>query len=251
MNYQKIYNDIINKAKKENRIKLRKTNPLYVYYENHHILPICLKGTNDPKNLVLLTAREHFICHKLLTYIYPGNRKIALAYHKMAYGNHKNFHISSRDYAYARELISKTPISEETKHKQSESHIGFNHTNETKNKIALSKIGKHRDEKTKLKCKEAQIGKKKNFKKESLDRQKEVFKKYNIECKKNKSYEEQMIELYGEETGLIKAKEYKEKLSKSKKNKPRHKKLCPYCNREIAEGNYGKYHGEKCNKKIL
>jgi hypothetical protein len=37
------------------------------YYEKHHIIPKSLGGNNDKNNLVKLTAREHFICHWLLT----------------------------------------------------------------------------------------------------------------------------------------------------------------------------------------
>lgn len=37
------------------------------YTETHHIIPKCLGGSNDPENLVVFTAREHFICHWLLT----------------------------------------------------------------------------------------------------------------------------------------------------------------------------------------
>jgi len=115
MNHYAIYNNIIHNAKSQNRQKLKKDNELYVYYENHHILPKCLNGTDDIKNLVLLTAKEHFIVHKLLTYIYKGNRKIACAYHKMAYGNRLNsLRMTARDYSYARELVSLTPFSNET-----------------------------------------------------------------------------------------------------------------------------------------
>lgn len=70
MNYQKLYDAIIQKAIFKNRKKSGK-----IYYENHHIVPLCLNGNNDKENKVLLTAREHYICHKLLTYIYPKNRK--------------------------------------------------------------------------------------------------------------------------------------------------------------------------------
>ena len=37
------------------------------YTEKHHIVPKGLGGTDDSSNLVKLTAREHFICHWLLT----------------------------------------------------------------------------------------------------------------------------------------------------------------------------------------
>jgi hypothetical protein len=80
MNYKKIYDELISRAKSENRGKGEG-----VYYEGHHILPRCLGGrgySNNPKhpNIVLLTAREHFVAHLLLTKIYPDNNKIINAY---------------------------------------------------------------------------------------------------------------------------------------------------------------------------
>ena len=71
MNYLKIYNDIIANAK--NRTLSDNT-----YTEIHHIKPKCLDGTNDADNLVTLTLREHFICHKLLVHIYPN--EVSLKY---------------------------------------------------------------------------------------------------------------------------------------------------------------------------
>ncbi len=63
MDYQKIYLEIVSKAK---------TRILEdVYVENHHILPRCMGGQDTPDNLVDLTAREHYICHQLLVKIYP------------------------------------------------------------------------------------------------------------------------------------------------------------------------------------
>ena len=73
MNYQKIYNQLIQKAKSENR---QKNNE--IYYEAHHIIPKCLGGKGDSRNIrheniVLLTAKEHFIAHLLLCEIYHKN----------------------------------------------------------------------------------------------------------------------------------------------------------------------------------
>lgn len=62
MNYEKIYHNIIN-----NRLN----NPIInEYTECHHILPKSLGGSDDKSNLVNLLAREHFICHLLLTKMY-------------------------------------------------------------------------------------------------------------------------------------------------------------------------------------
>ena len=37
------------------------------YVEKHHIIPRCIGGSDHKENLVSLTAREHFVCHLLLT----------------------------------------------------------------------------------------------------------------------------------------------------------------------------------------
>lgn len=55
--YTRIYYAIIDNAKAINREG---------YIEQHHIIPKSLGGSNNPTNLVNLTAREHFICHMLL-----------------------------------------------------------------------------------------------------------------------------------------------------------------------------------------
>ena len=63
MNYEKIYNALIEKAK---------TSPCVEgqYVEKHHIIPKSLGGSNDSSNLVKLTARQHYIAHLLLYKIY-------------------------------------------------------------------------------------------------------------------------------------------------------------------------------------
>ena len=66
MNYQKIYNQLIQKRQ---IYTLSKKN---TYCERHHIVPRSLGGSNDKTNLVNLTAREHYIAHLLLWKIYIG-----------------------------------------------------------------------------------------------------------------------------------------------------------------------------------
>lgn len=79
MNYKKIYEDLISKAKSENRKRLKNSNKNYVYYELHHIIPKSLGGSDLKENKILLTAKEHFICHKLLVEIYPEEKKLIYA----------------------------------------------------------------------------------------------------------------------------------------------------------------------------
>ena len=46
--------------------------PEDIYVEKHHIIPCSLDGDNSKENLVKLTAREHFVCHLLLTKMVTG-----------------------------------------------------------------------------------------------------------------------------------------------------------------------------------
>ena len=79
MNYKNIYQQLIDRSRKENRQKYQG-----IYYEEHHIIPKCIGGTNDPENLVLFTAREHFIAHWLLTKIYPNEPSIIFAFNSFS-----------------------------------------------------------------------------------------------------------------------------------------------------------------------
>lgn len=46
-----------------------------IYTEKHHIIPKSLDGGNEKSNIAVLTAREHFICHILLTKMITGKYK--------------------------------------------------------------------------------------------------------------------------------------------------------------------------------
>lgn len=115
MNYTKIYSNIINKARQRYNI---------TEYENHHIIPKCIGGTDHPENIVKLTYREHFLCHWLLVNIYKNDNnvyKLASAFNKMCAYSDTNLYrsLSSRKHAIARKLFSKyhPARKEEVKHK--------------------------------------------------------------------------------------------------------------------------------------
>ena len=71
MEYEKIYFSIV---------RNRKINKFDGYTEKHHILPRSLGGSDENSNLVNLSAREHYICHLLLTKMY---KKHSFEYNKM------------------------------------------------------------------------------------------------------------------------------------------------------------------------
>jgi len=105
MNYQKIYDQIIERARSENRFKTTK-----VVYERHHILMKSMGGEDEDENLVYLTFREHFVAHRLLWRIHK-NSQSAHAFNMMAgRSKNKNLIISSRVYAEAREAFIKNHI---------------------------------------------------------------------------------------------------------------------------------------------
>lgn len=93
--YTKAYYRIIAFANEKNRSKKDD------YFERHHIIPKSIGGSNDVTNLVLLTPREHFICHLLLTKMTEGDDryKMLWALHRMAFTSTR---LSSHQYALAR-----------------------------------------------------------------------------------------------------------------------------------------------------
>ena len=106
MNYVKIYEKIVDNAENQNRVKVKGGQ----MYENHHIIPKSVGGLNYKSNLVLLTPKEHYICHRLLVEIY---RKTPFA-NKMYYamwcmingvGNQERYSPSSRIYDRLRKEI--------------------------------------------------------------------------------------------------------------------------------------------------
>ena len=160
MDYKRIYEEIINKAKLENRNK--KEN---IYYEKHHILPKCLGGLNNKENLVLLTAKEHFICHKLLVKIYPDNNKLIYALSAMMFFKRgkriirigarefekfkiefiKAKSINDQEYFKTNTIWNKgIPRSQETidKIKKTKAGNGYIMSDETKAKIGKSSKGR-------------------------------------------------------------------------------------------------------------
>jgi NUMOD3 motif len=121
--YTNWYYSLINKAKQRS---------LLGYAEKHHIIPKSLGGLNTDDNLVKLTAREHFICHRLLIKMTTGHprRKMLHALGKFVQSSPLQQRIiTARQYEIARKAIV-------------EARTGIKHSEESRRKI--SEINKNR-----------------------------------------------------------------------------------------------------------
>ena len=116
MNYLKIYNQLIDRAR---------NRTLEGYSEMHHIIPRCMNGSNDPSNIAILTAEEHYIAHLLLVKIHPMNKSLWYAANMMANRNNKL-------YAWIKQKHAQV-VSEDRKGKKS--------SVETRQKISKSLTG--------------------------------------------------------------------------------------------------------------
>ncbi len=97
MNYGKIYNDLVAKAKVRGLDKSQHEG----YFEIHHIVPRCLGGSDEDGNLVMFTAREHYVAHLILAKEYPDVQGLTYAAFMMS-GQNKG----SRHYLKLRLLVS-------------------------------------------------------------------------------------------------------------------------------------------------
>jgi len=148
--YTKYYYGIIENARS-------RENTLYT--EKHHIIPKSLGGDNNINNIVKLSAREHFICHRLLCKMTTDTEKAKMSYAAWQQGRSlhlKGMKISSRLYEQLKINLSKSmtgrkrdQFSAEWRENISKGHMG------DKN----SMYGKPRSAETKQKMSENRKGK--------------------------------------------------------------------------------------------
>ena len=111
-----------------------------IYKEKHHILPRCIQGTDNINNIVLLTAKEHFVCHHILTKVYKV-KGIYYAFWRMCCDNRirTKIRISAKVYDRCRQQIA---IETGNMSRNNKFWLGRHHTPETKLKLSKSHKGK-------------------------------------------------------------------------------------------------------------
>lgn len=176
--YTKWYWNIIRSAQLMQRKKCNGE-----YFESHHIIPKSLGGSNAKSNLVLLTAKEHYMCHLLLpkmcnssdhkrrmVYAYmqlscqANKYRVSHQYHSRSYERFRLSYVEdisgSNCYMYGvsktaeqRSKISQTRIANSTGAGNKNPMFGKKHTSESKAKMSEVKklriqergVSQHRD----------------------------------------------------------------------------------------------------------
>lgn len=216
--YTKTYFRLINRS-------LSRTFLEDIYTEKHHIIPKSLGGSNQPDNLAVLTAKEHYLCHLLLIKMVEGSARTKMRYaaYKITQINknqHGRLRISGRKYEFLKNQMSLA------NKERPGPNRGKLMSEKQKEKISKTlkgrKIGPMSDE-HRLKC---------------------------GQYIRTEEHRRKISESRKAQTGKQKrSTETKAKMSAWQKGVPKAKVACEYCNKESSLMNYKKWHGENCKHK--
>ena len=235
--YTIIYYQIINMA------KLRKM-PIG-YYERHHIIPKSLGGTNKKENLVNLTAREHFICHWLLTKMVDDQNskwKMINALGFMIWGENEKqqrYKINSRLYEQLRKKHSEQKSW--AQHGEKNGFYGKQHSLETKQIMSEKAKGRTPWNKGKPFKGAGMTGKNHSY--DTKQRLSEIKKNF-------KHTEESKKKTSNKLKGIVRSEDTKKKMSNAKKGIVHPRKICEYCNKDTTVAMYKRWHGLQCKNYV-
>jgi hypothetical protein len=243
--YEKWYTSITQNAK---------TRSLEGYSERHHIIPRSLGGTDTVDNLVDLTAREHFICHWLLTKMYTGQDK-----HKMLNAlrmlraenlNQKRYKtkITARVYANLKEEYSKMQSKKFSG--KGNGFFGKHHTEEVKQRISETNKGRIQPSDEKQKQIAAITGRNRNpFSAEWRAKLSASGRGEDNSMYGKKHSEETKLKQRAKAIGRKQSIETIQKKADAIRGSKREKKLCPHCSQLISVNTYPRWHGDNCKTK--
>jgi hypothetical protein len=225
------------------------------YTETHHIQPRSLGGTDDIDNLVELTAREHFICHWLLTKMTTGKDRAKMIYALNGMKRSNKFaqryetKITARVYENLKKEFSVVhsatmkgrepwnrgiPITEEQRDKNRQSALGKRHTSAAKEKIKMASTGRIKTEETKNKIREALKGKPKGPMSEEEKLKRSLG---NLGKPKPKGMGEKLKSTVAAQ------------LAAGTHYTQQPKLTCPHCGTQASKARYNGYHGDKCKRR--
>lgn len=216
-----------------NIIAAAKLREIAEYNEKHHIIPKSLGGSNHTDNLVKLTAREHFICHRLLVKMVNHTKhryQMWNAFSCMLYRKNKNqerHKINSKIF----ENIKKEGAKIKSVRMSGKNNPMFG----VKGKDHPS-YGKKWTEEHRKNASVAHQGQ---------VRSAESRAKQSAKIKGRKQSPEHIAKRI--KFGKMQSEESKEKIRQSILNMPLH--VCEFCGLSTTKGNYKRWHGTNCKHK--
>lgn len=224
--YTRIYYEIINRAKSRELTDC-------IYTERHHIIPQSffksrsktgwLTGDYNAKtNLAKLTAREHYICHRLLTKMTQGIAlyKMVTSIRRFAHAPNTKQFVDARTYEQIRKL-------------QSETMKGKACSAETREKIRQANLNRAPASKETRKKLSAAAKRRKGFTTEGRAKV--------VESNKNRVWTDEMRQkLRQHNLG---------KPNTSQKGKPQEKLTCPHCGKVGGKSVMKRWHMDNCKNK--
>lgn len=201
-------------------------------HEKHHIIPRSLGGIDINSNLAILTFREHYIAHLLLTRFTLGKNK-----HKMCFALHTFFHLfasKSRNQFYPERLKYLTRGRNYSNHKKMFIEA-CKHRAQSVGALDLT-VFVFKNQKTT----DEFIGTRYDFKQYSGLSHQEIYTLINYK------YRMRHIKQWGV---------YRPELKDFSFNEHRPSttafitsKTCPHCGRTVDNRNYSRWHGENCKQ---
>ena len=229
-----------------------RTRKLEGYTERHHVIPKSLNGTDDKDNLVDLTAREHFICHWLLTKMYTGEAKSKMIYALNGMKRNSKFTqryetpVTSRVYENLKKEFSIVhsatmkgrdpwnrgiPITEEQREKNRIAATGKKRSAEAIAKAVAKQLGQKRSEETKLKMSLSAKGKPKG----------PMSEENKLKISQGTKGKSKPIGMGTRLSATVAA-----QLAAGTHYTQQPKQTCPHCGVQANKARYNGYHGLNC-----
>jgi hypothetical protein len=240
--YNQWYSNITERAKNRN---------LGGYTESHHIHPRSLGGSDEPTNLVELTAREHFICHWLLVKMTTGqdHHKMLNALRMMRaekQGQQRyNTKITARVYESIKQEYAE--LQSKTFKGKGNGFYGKTHTEDARRRISEANKGRVQPLDEKERQRAAIIGRQRKPFTDEHKTKMSVAKQGKGNPNYGKTHsEETRAKQSAKATGRKQSAETIQKKADAIRGSVREKKLCPHCKKEVAVNGYARWHGPVC-----
>lgn len=224
-------------------ISLPDLNRKITYCESHHILPISLfpefrYKTENPWNQKKITARQHFIAHRLLWLALVDNKEMTDAFWLLS--NIRSNKVNSKIYEKLKQAKSTRQSELMT---GNSNRLGIPHTEEFKNRFSESRKGSNNHfYGISLPDKVLDAAKLAHSKISSETRKEWWTNEAKSGLSQNKlDWHESLTDQDRESISSS--------ISAGLKNKP--KLICPHCNKTGGHSNMIRYHFDKCKSIIL